>query len=159
MIFIRKNGCIKIMNQNLNLEQLIDRFGELGYVECRSPKNRRKLYRYLWKNGIQYKTEIIGYTIGSKSMCRWSGRCMGWDLGRVVKWIKAERITPDDLRKCCHKGRYKFEDIEKAFDKDVPMNEKWEIIKKGWGGLIEWDKYTPFDNCPLRKTIVRITRV
>lgn len=140
-------------------------FRQNGMVESDSPKNRKKLYRQLEQDGVKWKTEIIGYTQGEgKSLNRWiGGRKIGWDLGRVVKWIREKRLLPDDLKAACESQwmheAFKFDDIKDVFNENMPGKDRYNLIQRRWGELLEWHKYTPFDNCVLRKSIVRITQV
>ncbi|XWV26434.1 hypothetical protein QJ857_gp0635 [Tupanvirus soda lake] len=127
------------------------------WIESDSPKNRKKLYALLKKNKITYITKIIGYTNGKKNISRWSDRKIGWDLGRVVKWITHKRILESDLMKACEiSNNFDFDKIKQIFSEEIPMHEKYNIIQREWGEQLKSHKWTPFDYCYLRKTIVRI---
>lgn len=148
------------MLQAMQYSQMLEIFLQNGIVESNSPKNRRRLYQQLEKDGIDWKSEIIGYTNGEKELCRWNGRKrkLGWDLGRVVKWINEKRLLPDDLEKACGRTTFKFEDIKEVFNENISNKIRYEIFIDKWGDPSDWSKWTPFDYCVLRKTIVRITR-
>ena len=136
-----------------------------GVVESNSPDNRRKLYHKLIEQKIKYTTEIIGYTETTKYLNRHADH-IGWDLGRVVKWIAHKRILPEDLKTACEIAgeKYCFEDVKDVFNPNMSNKERYKIIKEAWGRYLYTDisrdlyedKYTPFDYCYLRKTIVRI---
>lgn len=149
-------------------------FRQNGMVESDSPKNRKKIYHQLKTDGVKWRTEVIGYTSGEgKSMCRWIGssRKLGWDLERVVKWIREKRLLADDLKAACEvqymNETFKFDDIKEVFNENpvfgsnrtLTGRERYALIEEKWGEPLGWIRYTPFDMCGLRKTIVRITRI
>lgn len=154
--FLKKHFYKKMINQSLLYEDLKTYLLLHKSCETNSPKNRNKLYSFLQKEGLTYTTEIIGYTNGNKTMNRWTQPSIGWDYGRVAKWINSKRILPEDLKACCNEN-FIFEDIAAIFDEHMPNKQRIMLLKDKWGEKLEWTKYTPFDNCRLRKTIVRIT--
>lgn len=149
------------MSQSMVYSQMLIVFLQYGVVESNSPKNRRRLYEQLKKDQIKWKNEIIGYTTGKKFLCRWVGkRAVGWDLGRIVKWIQEKRLIKEDLEKACQDSDiFNFDDIKEVFNNNMPLKEKYNLIQEKWGNNLEWVKYTPFDMCYIRKTIVRITKI
>lgn len=142
------------MNQSMLYSDMLTYFLDNGVVESNSPKNRKKLYDYLRTNHIKYTTEIIGYTNGRKSLCRW-GTGIGWDIGRVVRWIEQKRLLPEDLEEHC-RYPFEFDDIKPVFG-HMSNSDRADLIIEKWGDAFEWTKWTPFDKCSIRKTIVRIT--
>lgn len=147
-------------NQSMTFSQMLNFFETNGYVETNSPKNRKKLYRYLEEKGIPFTTKIVGYSKGKKDLCRWtSGRKIGWDLGRIVKWIDAKRILPEDLQPYCN-DIFKFDDIKDVFNEQMSNRERYDLIKDKWNDPYDSAyKYTPFDRPLLRTTIVRIVNI
>ena len=145
--------------------QMLTVFTQNGVVESDSPKNRKKLYNQLRQDGVKWKTEIIGYTKGERSMSRWlaSPGKIGWSLGRVCKWIREKRLLPDDLKEACEHPSlceyFKFNDIKEVFNENMSGRDRFELIEQKWGYNMEWVKYTPFDLCVLHKSIVRISCV
>ncbi|BCS82991.1 hypothetical protein QLL95_gp1132 [Cotonvirus japonicus] len=129
-----------------------------GYVESNSPKNRNKIYKMLEKSKIKFSKEIIGTTSGSKSLCRWIGKGgIGWDIPRIIKWIDDGRLTKEELQRCC--DLYldtNFEEIHEIFDKKIPKNIRCQNLQEKWDMILD-RKWTPFDNCQIQKTIVKIT--
>jgi hypothetical protein len=137
-----------------------------GNVTSDSPKNRRKLYQHLQNEGIQFKSEIVGYTSGERSLCRWSGnKPMRWNTAVLAKWIAAGRIRADNVRHNTedppYYDDYSFDDVEPAFAAGLTRDERETILKQAWdGALSDKDvKWTPFDRCSLYKTIVCITKI
>ena len=136
-----------------------------GMVECNSPKNRKRLYTLLDIKGLKYSKEIIGYTVGTgrittSLLC---GRKFKReiDLPRIMKLIIDKRILAEDLKASCdhlnqHYVCFDFEAIKDIFENRLSIKDKVELVDKEWGHSIKWEKFTPFDFCPLRKTIVRI---
>lgn len=149
------------MLQAMQYPQMLEVFLQNGVVESNSPKNRKKLYQQLEKDHITWTTEIIGYTAGQKELCRWNGktRKLGWSLSRIVKWIQEKRLLPDDLEKACERTTFKFEDIKEVFNENISNKDRYQIFIDKWGDPSGWPKWTPFDYCVLRKTIVRITKI
>lgn len=136
-----------------------------GRITSDSPKNRRKLYRHLQANGIPFASEIVGYTPGRRSLCRHAGtKPMRWSTKMLAKWIDAGRISADEVRQntdgYAHDD-YDFEDVEPAFAPGISRDERRDILDRAWNrALSSGDvKWTPFDRCTLRKTIVCITRI
>lgn len=149
-------------HQSMKLADMIIAFEHDGVVESNSPKNRKKLYEYLNLKEIKFKREVIGYTDGRKQGSRWVRRDLNWDLGRVVKWIADGRLLAEDLKETVRDSwKYNFEDIQDVFKPEMPTHEKYKLIVEKWGTEeeIKDDKWSPFDCCVIRKTIVRITRV
>jgi len=60
---------------------------------------------------------------------------------------------------CEYRSRNPFNSaIESIFDdKDLSFTDKVNIFKKEWD--LEWEKYTPFDECPVRRTTVKISLI
>ena len=95
---------------------------------------------------------------------------MGYDLGRIAKWIIAKRLLYRDLA-CIseyYSDRFNVKDIEKAFSGTLSKKEIMDLFLEKWGnvrnyrndngtGYIEPNKYGPIDDCVLSKTIVIIT--
>lgn len=151
------------VNQSMTFEKTVKYFEDNGFVESNTPKNRKKFYQYLKDKEVRYRTEIIGYINGRGDMCRWTaGKSIGWDLGRIVKWINDKRILPDDLKQVCNRNHFRdwfsFDDIKDVFNEIMSNRERYDLIKK-MGHNLERIKYTPFDCYPLRKTIVRISKM
>jgi hypothetical protein len=142
---------------------ILPNFLEKGFVVIESPKVRKFFYQLLSKNSISYKTSITGYTKGSKSLSRWCGkRIIHWNLNFIAKSIKNRRILKDDVKDACevkHLERYDFDKISSAFDDGKTVSEIYNILNKEWGVGLMWDKWTPFDNVSLKKTIVRIEKI
>lgn len=154
-----------VASQSLSVNQMYEKLLQNGEVESNSPKNRLRLYRLLQLKKIPFETKIIGYTSGEKSLSRWSGYKMGWDLGRIIKWIESGRLTREELQRCCDlfnqydcKPRAELSDIENVFNKELNREQKCQLIKNNWDEILDY-KWTPFDYCMLKKTIVRITLV
>ncbi|XWV25173.1 hypothetical protein QJ856_gp0599 [Tupanvirus deep ocean] len=147
--------------QSMTFEKTFEKLVTNGWVESNSPKNRKKIYALLNEKKINYRTQVIGYTSGKRCLSRWSGcRSIGWDLGRIVKWIAQKRILESDLREACEvSGDFDFDKIKSIFSTEVSTHKKYEIIQREWGYRLGWVKWTPFDYCSLRKTIVRIELV
>lgn len=129
-----------------------------GSIESNSPKIRKFLYELLKKDNIKYKTTIIGYTSGTKSLCRWAGkRSIFWNLAFISKSIKNKRILKDDVESACEINQYyDFNKISSVFDENKTVPEIFKILNTEWGHRIKYDKWTPFDNVSLKKSIVRI---
>ena len=156
-------------SQSMDVQRMEQILKSYGVVESNSPKNRKKLYEILKKENISFSTEVIGYTSGIKSMCPYVGKKSGgYTLGHIVKWIHSKRILKEDLKKACDIYSYqneKFEDIESVFNDGLTKSKIRNILRNSWGNIADsthinsylHNKYGPFDNCELRKTIVRIT--
>lgn len=142
--------------QSMKFDDMVAVFLREGVVESDSPKNRKQLHRYLHENRIPYRKEIIGATSGKRTGCRY-GYGLHWDLGRVVRWIEAKRLLPKDLEAVCS-DIFRFEDISEVFNEKMSNRERYALIKEKWGEDFIYQKYTPFDYCRIRKTIVRVTR-
>ena len=151
-----------LAHQSMSVIKMYETLEKDGIVECNSPKNRQKLYLLLNKNKKKFDTEIIGYTNGEKSLCRWLHNAIGWDIGRIVKWISAKRLLADNVNRACINNEcmthvsFNFADIAPAFTNELSNKKKFNLISEKWGEKLESTKYTPFDYCVLRKTILRI---
>ncbi|AGC01808.1 hypothetical protein H012_gp657 [Acanthamoeba polyphaga moumouvirus] len=154
---------MNIGSQSLSVDKMYNILTSIKSVECNSPKNRKKLYKILKTQNIKFKKEVIGYTSGKKSLCRWSGRRMGWDFKRITKWIISGRMNKTEvinnfdnfiLDKNYNRDR-NLELIEQIFSKELSFQEIYNILIINWSFMIK-DKWTPFDNCYIYKTIVRI---
>lgn len=145
-------------HQSLSVDRMLKELQTKGVVECNSPKNRARLFKLLDQEKIKVKKTIIGYTVGKKDICRWSGsRQIGWDLGRIANWIHNKRLLKTDLQEACKiTESFKFEDVESIFDDGLTREQIKDVIEKKWGENLEWIKWTPFDSLHIRKTIVRI---
>ncbi|QGR53807.1 hypothetical protein [Moumouvirus maliensis] len=105
----------------------------------------------------------MGYTSGKKSLCRWSGRRMGWDFKRITKWIISNRMNKIEVINnfnnfICDKNydcNKNLELINQIFSKELSFQEIYKIMLTNWNFMIS-DKWSPFDNCYIYKTIVRI---
>lgn len=150
--------CMSESQLNMGcLENYLYSLYDNGVVIVESPKIRKRIYNSLEQQGIKWDTEIIGYTTGYKSIGRSSSK-LGWDLGRIAKWIKAKRITYENLEEACNTTNYfNFDDIKDVFNGTMTSPEIYNIIKDKWGEKLIRIGYTPFDMCILRKTIVKIT--
>ncbi|AVL94662.1 hypothetical protein ma276 [Moumouvirus australiensis] len=154
---------MNISLQSLNVEKMFNILISTKSVESNSPKNRKKLYEILKTQNIKFKKEVIGYTSGKKSLCRWSGRRMGWDFKRITKWIISNRMNKIEVINnfnnfICDKN-YDYDKnlelINQIFSKDFSFQEIYKIMLTNWNFMIN-DKWSPFDNCHIYKTIVRI---
>jgi hypothetical protein len=149
--------------QSMSVDKMLAKFEIDGVVESNSPKNRKKLYMLLANKGIPIKTTVIGYTTGTKWLCRSSSK-IGWDLKRVAKWISHKRITSDMLREACYRTQegvnayFDFDAIADVFNGTMTRNEIVSTFEREWGDKLDI-KFTPFDYIHLKKTIVRIERV
>lgn len=159
-----------IISSAWGIDNMFLEFERTSFIISDSPKMRIKFYLLLQKKGIEFKSTIVGYTSGYKSMCRWAGkRRMGWDLGRIAKWIKHKRLLKADLESYCtsdsniciyeHTYVWDFDEIKSVFDENKSRNEIKKIIEDNWGCRLESDKWTPFDYLGIKKTIVRIDKV
>lgn len=158
-----------ISSQSMNVTKMKQVLEKTGVVESNSPKNRKLLYKLLQKEHIPFYTKVIGYTGGTKTLnpnaCNGKRTGLGYDLGRVTKWIYSKRILKDDLKKACETAysSHDFKSIESAFDEGLTMDEIRTILRNGWGDKKNTSlnntgsKYGPLDSCALQKTIVRIT--
>ena len=159
-----------VISSSWQLDSMFNEFERTGFIILDSPKMRKKFYLLLEKNNIEFKSTIVGYTSGYKSLCRWAGkRRLGWDLGRLAKWIKHKRLLKDDLESYCtskrnifsYEGTYfwDFEEIKSVFDENKSKEEIKKILEDNWGNGLRLHKWTPFDNIGIKKTIVRIDKV
>lgn len=150
---------------SLSYPQMLEVFMADGQVTSDSPKNRRDLYRHLKSRDIQFTTKIVGYTLGQRSLCRWAAyKAMRWNTKVLAKWIDAGRILADDVRQNTDGypyDDYEFSDVEPAFADGLTRDEREAILKQAWNGALSDPdvKWTPFDRCTLRKTIVHISRL
>uniref|UniRef100_A0A6G6ABN6 Uncharacterized protein n=1 Tax=Borely moumouvirus TaxID=2712067 RepID=A0A6G6ABN6_9VIRU len=154
---------MNISLQSLNVEKMYNILINTKSVESNSPKNRKILYQILKTQNIKFKKEVIGYTSGKKSLCRWSGRRMGWDFKRITKWIISDRMNKIEVINnfnnfTCDKNYdcdKNLELINQIFSKELSFQEIYKIMLTNWNFMIS-DKWSPFDNCHIYKTIVRI---
>lgn len=129
---------------------------------CRSPKNRARLLAKLCKHNIRFTMRVLGQTHGrGRRLMRWVGtntknlRC--WDTARIAHWIQQQRLEGEQVEKLCQENKYyNFEDVRAAWSGSLTTREIRELIDDKWGHDLKDDKYTPFDNCFLRRTIVEI---
>ncbi|AGF85486.1 hypothetical protein QJ854_gp296 [Moumouvirus goulette] len=150
-------------SQSQSVDKMYQTLINIKSIECNSPKNRNKLYKILKIQNIKFKKKVIGYTTGKKSLCRWSDRRIGWDFKRITKWIISERMIKEEVINCfynyiCDHNYNHDRDIKiinQIFSKKLSFREIYEIMNVHWNFMIN-DKWTPFDNCHIYKTIVRI---
>lgn len=123
-----------------------------GSVETNSPKNRKKLYKYLKDANIDYMTEIVGYSADSSS----HNGLIYWNkgkIGMVAKLIAQKRILYKDLSDSYGETKVK---LLPAFQQGLQPYEIYEIIEKSLGYDLD-AKYNIFTASACRKTIKRIT--
>ncbi len=149
-------------SHSMTLPQMILAFDRDGTVTSNSPKLRHKLYKRLHDLKIEFATTIVGYTDGNRRLCRWDGsnHKIGWDIGRIAKWICYKRLLQDDLEQQCSRtvDSFNFESIKHVFDDDKTRAEIVTIFNREWGDELIDHKWTPFDTCTLKKTIVQIDK-
>lgn len=125
-------------------------------VVCESPKIRRFIYYELKKMNVNFKTEIVGQG-GSKRIGQYG---IGWDLGRLTKWIHQGRLTSNMLESQCYSDYwFDFNRIREAFDKNRTKKEIYDIIKNEWSHSFDSGLLNPLDRCSIITTIVKIILV
>ena len=157
---IRKNKSL--FNMDIKINNLINILLTYGFIICNSPKIMKFLHDKLQKMKLKVRTEIVGDTGGKKDLCRWaSGKHqIGWDFGRIAKWIHQKRLTYEILKEGCVKcgnDTFNFDDVTEAFG-NKSLKEIRGIISDKWGEYLRWTKWTPFDWCyiinPIKKIIL-----
>lgn len=134
-----------------------------GSIVIDSPKVRARLYAILREKGIKWRSDITGHDEGKTYfMSRWTGNGW-WTINRVVKLIEHGRILKEDIIEAIDdRERYSGSnsiDLDLLFSTEKTFTEKVEHIKSYWGNNIDFDKWTPFDSCRVRKTTVRVSLV
>lgn len=138
---------------------------------CESPKVRKRIYELLVERGLEWEGEVIGTTGGRKSLNPWIAGArngIGYSPGRIFRWLEQERLDLEELMSAYREyvvwgwyskpGREVSEaDVRELFDaearKDPVRKERiFETLRK----LMPDDKYGPFDNVGITKTIRRI---
>lgn len=154
---VKRRTLFSRSGKTVMAERLFEQLQKDGSVICESPKLRKHLYALLGRSKLRFNVEVTGYTSGTKRLCRWCRhKSLGWDLGRITKWIGAQRLIKDEIKTLCDGERFVFSNIEAAWTPRLTRRQRHEIIVNGWGESLDL-KHTPFDNAVLHKTIVRIT--
>jgi hypothetical protein len=150
-------------NECLNAEQMLDLIKKQGWVYSNSGKNRTRLYDVLRKAGLQWTEEIVGYTAGNISLCRWGKHRSRDRLWKYIhtprdyaRWIKAGRLLKQDVEDL---GRYRVEDIADAWNPTKSVDEVENILSQTWGTFWKYhEKWFPLNmKACLRKPIKKIT--
>lgn len=142
---------MKLQLATMFYEKLISK----GECISESPKVRELIYQLLNKEGLSYKTEIIGDTGPGKNICRYSTRSK-WNNKVITHWFNHGRFYKKDLLDAYNENlcrHFTEQDIEELYLTSDPARVRELIDKMRY---ID-SKYCIFDFVRLRKMVIKIT--
>lgn len=151
----------------MTADEMIEKLLRDGYVDQVSAKLRYRLHQALHKRGIAVRSKVLG-TVSSTSACRWSThkRAGPWSMKLLAQRIHHFRISGEAVEEYCHKQPYigpkpvwDFNLVRRAFEVGVSVEERAQVLEKGWGEALRSYKWTPFDCVRLLTNVVRISLV
>ena len=140
--------------------KLYDKLIENGEIVCDSPVLRLLIYIKLKDNKLEYTTETIGDTGGSRSLCPYNSAGLGYSPKRIIKWLNQGRIYQEDLLSSYDYSHYKLFDkftrdnICDLYCPDITKKRKLELVTHM---CYITNKYSIFDHVILHKLIKKIS--
>lgn len=155
-IYVKNDHELSIMKYKYTLaNQLYSRLLQQGEIVCDSPVVRAIIYDKLRKGGLEFTSETVDDTGGTKCLNPYAYGGIGYEPGRLIKWVTQGRIYKQDLLNVYDQGSYRYPKsyIDELYSDTSTHDRKYEILCEMSEAL---SKYTIFDWVPLRKLIKKI---